>query len=72
MATKIWRLLRPIAAANQYRKARILRKPRILKRKLAPEENRPAIRLDPARVVASLAQAGISADQLVVGFAGHD
>jgi hypothetical protein len=48
---------RPIAAANQYRQTRIFRKPRILKRKLTPEENRPAIGLDPARMAAVPAEA---------------
>ena len=70
-ATKTRRLLRPKAAADQNRKARILRKPRILKRKFTPEENRPTIRLDPARMVAVLAEAGVGGNQRAVAFKGH-
>src|SRR5216684_1712691 len=53
------RRLRPIAAANQYWQPRIFREPRIRKRKFTHKESRTAIGLDPARMAAVSAEAGV-------------
>ena len=76
------RSLRSITAANQNRQARILGKPRILKRKLAPQEYRTTIGFDSPRMLAVPAEAGFGMDrpifglpvliQPVVAFLGHD
>jgi len=56
-----WRILclRPIASTNQDRQTRIFCEPRILERKLTHKENRTAIGLNPARMLATLAKAGV-------------
>ncbi len=53
------RRLRPIAAANQYWQPRIFHEPRVLKRKFTHKESRTAIGLDPARMAAVSAEAGV-------------
>jgi hypothetical protein len=63
---KASRLRGPIAAATQHRQSRILRKPRILKRKFTPDENRPAIGLDPARMLAVAAETWVRMGWIVV------
>src|SRR5713226_5443341 len=59
------RRLRPITAANHYRQPRIFHEPRVLKRKFAHKESRTAIGLNPARIVAVSAKAGVGMDRRV-------
>src|SRR5258708_36779455 len=59
------RRLRQIAVANQYRQTRIFCEPRVLERKLTHQGNRSAIRLDPARMLAALAKAGVGVGRSV-------
>ena len=56
-----WRILylRPIAPTNQYRQTRIFCEPRVFERKLTHKESRTAIGLNPPRILATLAKAGV-------------
>ena len=63
-----WRLTRsrPIAAAHQYRKARIFCKPRVFERKFAHQKSGTAIGFNPARVSTVSAEPCITMDRCVV------
>jgi hypothetical protein len=59
------RRLRPIATAYQYWQPRIFHESRVLKRKFAHKENRTAIGLDPACMLAASAEAEVAMVQRV-------
>ena len=70
--SRLIRRLRPISTARPYRQAWILYKLRILKRKFAQKENRPAIGLHPARVAAAPAEAGVEIVHRVIDSGRHE
>ena len=66
MLAKTRQLFREIADANQYRQPGIFCKARIVKRELAHKENRPAIRFDPPRMLAILAETNLRINRRIV------